>query len=210
MTIHHKTKQFLIIVTIATLLSGCGTANKLSPSKNPTTPTPNKTGAVQEKAVAPEKNPVGDIPDTQVFVKYSSAAGGYELKVPEGWARTEKGTDVTLVDKFDGVQVGLSKSTTAPDAKSVRSVQAAALKKTGKAVQINSVKDVETAGGKAVLISYSSNSVPNPVTGKKVRLDNNEYLFYKNGKLATLRLWAPLGADNVDQWKLMSDSFRWK
>ena len=35
-------------------------------------------------------------------------------------------------------------------------------------------------------------------------------LFWKDGKLATLRLYAPYGADNVDQWRLMSRSFRWR
>ena len=45
--------------------------------------------AATASAVAPEVSPAGDIPDTQAFVKYRSAAGGYELDVPEGWARTE-------------------------------------------------------------------------------------------------------------------------
>jgi len=68
---------------------------------------------------------------------------------------------------------------------------------------------VQLHGKPAVLMVYTSNSDPDPVTGKQVRLENNAYLFFKNGKLATLRLWAPLGADNVDQWKLISRSFRW-
>src|SRR6267378_6725304 len=55
-----------------------------------------------ETAVAPEVNPPGDIPDTQAFVKYSNTAGAYQLEVPEGWARTENGADVTFVSKYDG------------------------------------------------------------------------------------------------------------
>jgi hypothetical protein len=47
------------------------------------------------------------------------------------------------------------------------------------------------------------------VTGKQVRLENNFYLFLKNGKLALLTLWAPLGSDNVDQWNLIANSFKW-
>jgi hypothetical protein len=35
------------------------------------------------------------------------------------------------------------------------------------------------------------------------------YVFYKNGKEAMLTVWAPLGADNVDQWNRMAKSFRW-
>ena len=36
-----------------------------------------------EKPVAAEKNPLGDIPDTQTFVKYVSPKGGYQLEVPK-------------------------------------------------------------------------------------------------------------------------------
>jgi len=54
--------------------------------------------AVVASSLAAEKNPPGDIPDNQVFLKYASAAGGYSLKVPEGWARIEDGADVSFTD----------------------------------------------------------------------------------------------------------------
>jgi hypothetical protein len=163
-----------------------------------------------EKPVAPEKNPPGDIPDTQVFVEYVSAAGGYQLKAPEGWARQTDRADVTFTDKLDGLSVTITSQPTAPSVVGVTKNRAAALKMAAGAAQIKGVKDLKLPGGAAILLVYQSNSAPDPVTGKQVRLDNNEYLFYKQGKLATLRLWAPVGADNVDQWKLMSESFRWK
>jgi hypothetical protein len=71
------------------------------------------------------------------------------------------------------------------------------------------VQSVQLPIGPAVLITYTSNSDPNSVTGKQVRLENNRYLFFKNGKLATLTLSAPAGADNVDQWARIAHSFRW-
>jgi hypothetical protein len=60
-----------------------------------------------------------------------------------------------------------------------------------------------------VLIVYTSNSDPNAVTDKQIRLENNRYLFYRAGHEAALTLSAPAGADNVDQWQLMANSFRW-
>ncbi len=168
------------------------------------------TGLASEQPVAQEKNPVGDIPDSQVFIKYSSAEGGYALEAPEGWARTEKGSNVSFIDKLDGFKVTMSQVQTQPTVDSVRSATVAELKKTGRAVQVQEIKGVSLPGGKAVLIKYQSNSDPDAVTGKKVRLEDNSYLFYNKGKLATLTFWAPLGADNVDQWKRMSESFRWK
>src|SRR6516225_7850446 len=76
-------------------------------------------GALAASALAAEKNPPGDIPDDQVFVAYASRAGGYSLKVPEGWARTEKGSDVGFIDKFDGVAVIVDTVATAPTTKDI-------------------------------------------------------------------------------------------
>jgi hypothetical protein len=163
-----------------------------------------------EQPVAPETNPAGDIPDNQVFVTFSSPSGGYSLQVPEGWARTDNGADVRFVNKLDGVQVAITSASAAPTAASARAAQATDLQRSGRAVQVTNVQDVQLPAGPAVFVEYTSNSEPDPVTNKQVRLENNAYLFYKDGKLATLTLWAPLGADNVDQWQLMAQSFRWQ
>lgn len=57
------------------------------------------TAAQAETAVAPEKNPPGDIPDSQVFIAYVGSS--YALKVPEGWARTVTGPNVIFASKLD-------------------------------------------------------------------------------------------------------------
>jgi hypothetical protein len=143
-------------------------------------------------------------------VVFASPSGGYLLQVPEGWARTDNGADVRFVSKLDGVQVAITSASTAPTAASVQASQVADLQRSGRAVQVNKVQDVQLPSGSAVLVDYSSNSDPDPVTGKQVRLEDNAYLFYKDGKLATLVVWAPQGADNVDQWQQMAQSFRWQ
>lgn len=172
--------------------------------------TPATAAGGTEQPVAPETNPVGDIPDTQAFVKYTSGQGGYELDVPEGWARSESGMDVSFADKLDGVKVIITDTTSTPTLSSVQAAWIPALQKSVRAVQVGGVKEVALPGGKAMLVDYTSNSEPNVVTGKQSRLENNAYLFYNNGKLAVLTLWAPVGADNVDQWRRMSQSFKWR
>ena len=162
-----------------------------------------------EKAIAPEKNPPGDIPDTQVFITYRSSAG-YSLKVPEGWARSEKGPNVRFVDKLDAVQVTLSPAPGQVDLNWVKTAYLPALAKQGRAVKVGKVRRVTLPGGRAFRIAYADNSAPSPVTGKQVRLEHNLYLFERGGKLAALNLSAPYGADNVDQWRLMSRSFGWQ
>jgi hypothetical protein len=161
--------------------------------------------ALSVSASAIEKNPPGDIPDDQVFVSYTSSAGGYSLKVPEGWARSEKGFNVGFIDKFDGVAVMVDAVATAPTVSDI----VAKLEKSERGFKITSAKEIRLPAGPALLIKYESESEANPVTNKRVRLEDEAYVFYKNGKRATLILWAPAGADNGDQWKLISESFRW-
>lgn len=165
--------------------------------------------AAAESPVAAEQNPLGDIPDSQVFVSYRSAEGVYQLDVPEGWARSGQSADVQFIDKLDGLRVTITSATTPPTAASARNQQVAALERAGRAVQVRTLKDAKLPGGPAVIVDYTSNSDPSPVTGKQVRLENNAYLFFKAGKLATVTLSAPFGADNVDQWQRIGSSFRW-
>jgi hypothetical protein len=162
-----------------------------------------------EKAVAPEKNPPGDIPDSQVFVTYS-AKSGYSLKVPEGWARSDLGNGVSFVDKLDGVLVTEIADNAVPTVDTVKTAVIPDLEKRSRAMELGKVEQVQLPAGRAVRISFSSNSEPNAVTNKQVRLENEIYVYHNGGRTLSLQLYAPYGADNVDQWNLMSRSFRWK
>ncbi len=164
--------------------------------------------AQAETAVAPEKNPPGDIPDSQVFIDYAGA--GYALKVPEGWARRVNGSNVSFDSKLDGVSVTLTPATQAPRLDWVKTQYVPDLIKAGRAVKVTKVSAETLPGGEAIRIDYTSNSEPNGVTMKQIRLENARYLFFKSGTLAVLILYAPAGADNVDQWQLMSRSFAWQ
>src|SRR5205807_2916915 len=113
-------------------------------------------------------------------------------------------------NKFDGVKVTIGRVAVAPTAASARANEVQQLQSQGHAVTLTNVSQIALPAGKAVLIKYTSNSDPNPVTNKRVRLENEAYIYFKNGKEATLTLWAPQGADNADQWNRMSKSFRWQ
>ncbi|WP_245489289.1 hypothetical protein [Rhizobium ruizarguesonis] len=165
--------------------------------------------AAQEKLVAPETNPPGDIPDNQVFVAYTSP-DGFSLKVPEGWSRTVTGPSVRFSDKYDEIGAALGTAKAAPTVASVRAGEIANLEKAGHAVKVTAVRAVKLAAGPAVRISYQSNSAPNPVTNKQIRLEHERFILFKDGKTVTLDLAAPAGADNVDQWKLISNSLQWR
>jgi hypothetical protein len=164
--------------------------------------------AAQEQPVVPEVNPPGDIPDSQVFVTYASPAG-FSIKVPEGWAMTERRDGAHFADKYDSVDISVAPAASAPTPERVGKEEAVILAKSGRAVRISAIRRVTLPAGPAVLIVYTSNSEPNAVTDKQIRLENNRYLFYREGREAALSLSAPAGADNADQWQLMANSFRW-
>jgi hypothetical protein len=51
---------------------------------------------------------------------------------------------------------------------------------------------------------------PDPVTGKRPQLIIDRYGYSKGGKVVTLDLATPEGVDNVDAYRLISKSFRWR
>lgn len=167
------------------------------------------TPPATEKPLVPEKNPPGDIPDNQVFVEYRSSLG-FSIKVPEGWARHETYDSASFSDKYNTIALVLSQRAEAATATSAKEQEVGELERTGRAVRVASVTAIKLPSGPAVVVSYSSNSEPNPVTEKAIRQENDRYFFWKNGKQVTLTLSAPLGADNADQWNLIAKSFRWQ
>lgn len=183
------------------------------PGLPPGAPVPGEKPAEKptgEQPVEPEKNPTGAIPANQVFTTFKSTAGMYSVKVPEGWAKEEKGTDVTFTDKFNGEQVVVTKCTTAPTVESVKDTQVPAVEKAGHAVKVTEMRSKKMpSGDTACIIVYTCNSEPDPVTKKQVRLDNITYYYYMPGMLATLRLWTPVGAKNADAWNQIAESFAW-
>jgi hypothetical protein len=170
---------------------------------------PNKPLPAPEKPLTPEKNPPGDIPDNQAFVEYHSPLG-FSIEVPEGWARRQTSEGVKFSDKYNTIALAVSQRAEPLSVTSTKQQQIDELEKAGKAVRVSAIKSVKLPSGAAVVVSYGSNSEPNPVTNKAIRLENDRYFLWKNGKLVTLTLSAPLGADNADQWQLMAKSFRWQ
>lgn len=200
------------IVAPTTPLVVTATAPATVPSTTPgatgamPSPAPGATTMAAQVPIAPEQNPTGDIPDTQTFVTYTSP-NGYTLEVPEGWARSTQAAQVAFTDKYNAVVVDLMNASAAPTVADARTTIVPKL--TGGAVAVQKIGQVMLPVGPAVQITYTANSAPNAVTGKQVRLENESYVFFKNGKQAILTVWAPQGADNVDQWQRIAQSFRW-
>jgi hypothetical protein len=155
-----------------------------------------------------DSGPPGDIPDNQAFVPYHGF--GYVLKVPEGWGRRGSGRLVRFADKYNSIQIEVSSAPRRPSVASVRRGELPVLRQKTKDFAGPQVTIVRRPAGKAILITYHGLSAPNPVTGKPIRTDVNRYEFWLHGRLCVITVQAPAGSDNVDPYRLITTSFRWR
>jgi hypothetical protein len=193
-------------VALAMTAAACGSSSSSS------TPTTSGAGGQASKPVnpnAPEKSPPGDIPDNQAFVAYSPPGGGFAVKVPEGWSRTSAGGAVTFTDKLNAIRMQSAKASAPLTVARARSVELPALAKTVKGFRPGTVSSVSRSAGRAIRMTYLADGAPNAVTGKVGRDAVERYVFFHGGRQVVLTLSGPRGADNVDPWKLVTNSLRW-
>jgi hypothetical protein len=169
---------------------------------------PSQPGAASSPA-STEIATAGDIPDSQAFVAARATSGDFDVQVPEGWAEIRSGTSLRFSDKSNSVTVEESTAQKAPTMESVSSLDVPQLQKSVPNFVFTDAKAFTRGGGSGIVLRYSGDSAPDPVTNKSVREAFERYLFWSNGKLAALTLAGAEGADNVDPWMKVSDSFRW-
>jgi hypothetical protein len=192
-----RTRTALAAGAAALVIAGCGGSHASGGAATGVDPN------------APEVSPPGDIPDNQAFVPYSPPSGGYSVKVPEGWARTSSGGAVTFTDKLNAIRVE-TQSTRAPlTATQASRVELARLAHSVKGFKAGTVTAVTRPAGRAVRITYLADARPDAVTGKSGTDAVERYVFFHAGKDLVLTLSGPKGADNVDPWRIVTDSVRW-
>ena len=205
------------LVALAGILvvAGCGgTKHAAAPSVSPTSSTSSSTapsssagsttgpGALQAEAVSAA---TGDIPDNQVFLVFHNGRAGYSMKYPEGWAQQGVGKRVTFRDKNNIVRVvvGVGSAPTVDHAR-------AEMRRLPRARVMQAPAPFRVGGTRAVKVVYTTDSSPNPVTGKRVTLVVDRYYLGRSGRRAVVDLGTPQGVDNVDAYRLMIESFRWR
>ncbi|MHB8469564.1 MAG: hypothetical protein ACYDCH_07415 [Gaiellaceae bacterium] len=199
------------LLALAAAAAGCGSSSTTHPAAAPagtttasTTPPATAAGAFTAEAQAAA---AGDIPDNQVFLAFRDAAG-YSIRYPEGWLQRGSGPNVTFQDKSNRIRivVGSGPAFTATSVKA----DLAALASTNASFRATAPTAVALPAGPAFKVSYSTESAPSPVTDKRVTLAVDRYYLAKGGRRAILDLGAPKGVDNVDAFRLIVSSFRWR
>jgi hypothetical protein len=141
-------------------------------------------------------------------VPYRPAVGGFTVSVPEGWARTDASNGTLFSDKFNSIRIEQAPNAPAPSILSVQADVVPRIREGGGSTIAGATKVVRKAGS-AIRIDYLQKSTPDATTGKSVTLAVARYLFWKNGTLVSLTLSGATGADNVDPWRTVTDSFAW-
>lgn len=192
-----------VLAVVATvmlgLLAGCGGSSS-----------PGSPGSPADSGPATEFNPPGDIPDDQVFVDFAVPGSSAHMKVPEGWSKTMAGDAVTFTDHFNSVRVAMQPLAQAPTVQSATSEEVPVLAKDVARFQAGDVTSIQRGGQPTILVTYQQDSAPDSTTGKVVRDAVERYEYWKNGQEVVLTLSGPKGADNVDPWRIISDSVTWK
>ena len=167
-----------------------------------TAPASTGPGALQAEA---NSAAAGDIPDNQVFLAFANHAAGYSMKYPEGWAQHGSAGQVTFRDKNNIVRIVIGRGAV-PTRASVR----ADIAHLASAKVESPPQAVTISGRPAFKVVYSTESAPNAVTGKRVKLVVDRYYLWNGGRRAVVDLGTPVGVDNVDAYRLMIESFRWR
>jgi hypothetical protein len=206
-----------VVAVLAAVLAGCGGSSSRSSAPPPPPPPPTTTTTATAPPPPPSSSPAlgglkaeagsaatGDIPDNQVFLLFRNGAARYSMKYPEGWAQQGSGPAVTFRDKNNIVRIVITKGPV-----SVASVRRG-LKALTSITVTGQPQPLTIGGAPAVKAVYTTRSAPNAVTGKRVTLTVDRYYLGHAGKEAIVDLGTPVGVDNVDAYRLMIDSFRWR
>ncbi len=199
-----RTPLFVAAAVVLALLTGACSGTKSASTGSSTT-----TSAAVVGPNATEVSPSGDIPDNQVFVAYTPPVGGYTVKVPEGWARTEAQGAVTFTDKLNSITMQAIPARTPPTTGDAQRTELPKLARTVRGFEPGKVTAVTRRAGRAVRITYLADARPDPVTGKVGKDAVERYGFFHKGEDIVLTLKGPKGADNVDPWKIVTDSLRY-
>jgi len=203
----------LILLTALAVASGCGSTKKHAApaatsqtTTNPATATSGSgPGALQGEA---QSAATGDIPDNQVYVTFSNARAGYAIKYPEGWAQSGNGPRVVFRDKNNLVRIVVASGPHATLATARADMQA--LLRAVPSLKFQSPVATRISSAPAIKVTYTTQSAPNPVTNKRVTLTVDRYYLFRSGKRAVVDLGTPVGVDNVDAYRMMIQSFRWR
>jgi hypothetical protein len=203
--------MFAPLLAAAIAMAGCGGGSSGSTGAGSPAPVGGATTSTEGAAALAadaRSAATGDIPDTQNFLTLNAPRVSVSMLYPEGWTLQETASSVTISEKNNLVRIVTSRG----QAPTVASVQAqlAGLVGSTHGLKAGATQAITLKSGPAVKATYTTLSAPNPVTGKRVTLTVDRYVLGHAGRVAVVDLGTPVGVDNVDAYRRMIESFRWR
>jgi hypothetical protein len=209
------------VLIVAVALAGCGSSGNssssssaaatTSPSTTPTTAASTSTCGSSSAAAASASEAAstaqGDIPDNQQFLTFKNPSGGYSISYPEGWARSGNGADVTFQNMGNTITIKVAPGPQPTPASVTAGLKQAAA--SDPCLTPGTPQVVTVGPNHVVKVTYSTLGQKSPVTGQRPKINVDRYVYSKGGKVATVDLATPVGVDNVDAYRMISESFRW-
>ena len=212
--------QLGLALALALATAACGSSSSTSSASSPgsssagapaaTTTSGTTTGTSgASSAVNPNQHetlPPGDIPDTIAYVPYAVPGMGLTISTPEGWSRTNLPGAVKFTDKLNEVQLFTAPAQAPLTVSAAHAAEIPKIATSVKSFKLQSVTMVSRRGARAVRIAYLGDSQPDPVTGKVGTLAFERYDFFHRAREVVVLVSSPLGSDNVDPWRKITDS----
>jgi hypothetical protein len=190
-------RSLIMLAAACLLVQGCGSSSHSSSAGS--------AGALSPEA---KSAATGDIPDNQAFLSYHSSTPAYSISYPEGWTQKGSGTNVSFSDKNNVVHIVIGPAGSVSTASVTGELQG--LKRANPTLTYKPPTPVHLKAGPAVEAVYTTRSAANQVTGKTVELIVDRYEMVGGGKRVTVDLGTARCVDNVDAYRMMINSFRWR
>jgi hypothetical protein len=202
MTTRRILPMLATLLAAAGVMAGCGSGPASAPKAT-------ATSRAGSNVTAPENNPIGDIPDTQVYVPFSPPAKVFSVLAPEGWAQTTDGNATVFTDKLNAVRIEEQPALAVVTPETVQREELPAVEAATPGYRFGALSVVQRRSGPVILATYQATSAPNEVTAKSGVDSVERYVFWRDSHEVIVTLSGPLGADNVDPWRTITDSLQW-
>jgi hypothetical protein len=225
--------RLLIIPSVGLLVIACGSAApsapgasiaalrasanaSAAPAGSPTEAAATDPGAESPVAVASEPaapesggtTAAGDVPDNAAFLTYRGGTPAFSIQYVEGWQVTSQPDGVVIRDKDSSETVAIAAPATDPAAW-IASTDLPALQAQA-GFKLDKQDRVKVGSSRYEHLVYHLPAPLDPVTGKQVPSTIDRYYVPGPAGLAVVSLSTPDGVDNVDAFRQMIESFKWK
>lgn len=131
------------------------------------------------------------------------------MSIPQGWARSAANGVGVFTDTLDAVRLQAAPAAATATEATVKVSEIPPLLASDPTAKVDAITTVSRTSGPVIETTYTRDNALNAVTGKAGRDAAERHDFFHNGATPVVTLAGPVGADNVDPWRTITDSVSW-